>query len=73
MWFFIVVALLWLAGEQWPAFKVALRVCAFAAAVIGLLILAKVGFVVPFLLALLSIPLDFVSGIFGIIKALLLP
>jgi hypothetical protein len=71
VWFFIIVVLLWLAGEQWPAFKLALRIAAGLAAVIGLAILTKVGFVVPFIDAVISIPIDFFSGLFGIIKALL--
>ena len=71
MWFWIFVVLLWLAGEQWPAFKVALRVSAGIAAVIGLLILTKIGFTMVFLQTLIEIPINLFQGIFGIIKALL--
>ncbi len=71
MWFWVVVALLWLAGEQWPAFKVALRVTAGLAGFIGLLILTKVGFVAPFVETLFSIPISLLQGVFGIVRALL--
>lgn len=71
MWFWIFVVLLWLAGEQWPAFKFVLRLTAGILGVIGLIILAKIGFISVFFATLVEIPINLVLGVFGIIKHLL--
>lgn len=72
MLFWVAVIILWLLGEAYPPLKTAARIFAFIAAVIGLLILFKIGFIPAFLTAVIQIPIDLISGIFGIIKALLL-
>lgn len=68
---FVIGALAW-GFYRYKAVNVAMRVMLFVLSVLGLLILLKVGFVSAFILAVLTIPIDFVSGVFGIFYHLLL-
>lgn len=72
LWWLFVLALFY-ASARWTAVGTAIRVILFAFGVVGLLLMAQTGFIPVFLVALLKIPIDLVAGIFGIVKALLLP
>lgn len=71
------IELLVIGGLGWACYRykavgIAVRVLLFIVSVLGLLILLKVGFIAAFLTALLSIPIDLVTGIFGLFYHLLL-
>lgn len=67
----IVLGLLAYGFYQYKAVNVTIRILLFVFSVLGLLILLKVGFIGPFFEALISIPVNFVSGLFGLIYHIL--
>ena len=71
MWLLIVITLLWLASDRWPAFGFFFQLCIGVLGIIGLIILTKGGFVAVYLQAVFEIPVNLVVGVFGVIKHLL--
>lgn len=67
----VIGGLAW-AFYRYKAVNIAIRALLFTVSVLGLLVLLKVGFISTFIIAVLSIPIDFVSGVFGIFYHLLL-
>lgn len=72
LWWLYVLALFH-ASARWTAVSLAVRVFFFACGVAGLLMTLQTGCVPAFLKAVIEIPLLFLAGVFGIIKAALFP
>jgi len=72
LWWLFVLALFY-ASARWTAVSVAVRVFFFAFGVVGLLMMLQTGFIPVFLTTIVEIPLLFLQGVFGIIKAVLSP
>lgn len=71
------IELLVISGLGWVCYRyeavgAAFRLLLFIVSVLGLLILLKIGFVTAFLTAALSIPVNLISGVFGLFYHLLL-
>lgn len=71
MTFLVVIALLWYASERWSVFAVGLKVLMFVIGMTAAVIITKTGFTALVLQALWQASLDFVAGVFGLVKALL--
>lgn len=72
LWWLFVLALFY-ASARWTAVSMVVRVFFFAFGVVGLLMMLQTGFIPVFLKAVFEIPLLFLHGVFGIIKAVLFP
>ena len=72
LWWLFVLALFY-ASARWTAVNVAIRVFFFAFGVVGLLVMLQTGFIPVFLKTIFEIPLLLLQGVFGLIKAVLLP
>ena len=70
LWWLFVLALFY-AAARWTAIGTVIRALMFAFGVVGLLLLAQIGFISVFFKSLIEIPVMFVKGIFGIVFALL--
>ena len=71
MTFLLIIALLWYTSERWPAFEVGLKVLMFFVGVTGALVIARTGYPLLVLKALGQASVDFVTGVFGLVKILL--
>ncbi len=72
LWWLFVLALFY-ASARWTAVSVVVRFFFFAFGVIGLLMMLQTGFIPVYLRTIFEIPLLFLQGVFGIIKAVLFP
>jgi hypothetical protein len=71
LWWIFVLTLFY-ASARWTALGTAVGALIFIIGAVGLLIMAKVGFLSVFVRSIFEIPILLARGIFGIIKVILL-